>query len=275
MVDVEKPLVTITGMTGYIGAETTLQFLQDGGYRIRGTVRDKNNQAKIDPLRQAFGAHFDNIELVEADLTDDSSLQNAVAGSTYVVHIASPVSDSYDTEESLVGPAVNGTMSIVRACAANGVRRCVITSSVATVINMDPKDAPATFNESCWSNPDRPGGMSWYGKSKTLAEKAAWDFQASLPEANRMEIVTILPGFVMGPPLRKESFASGNWIRSLMIGKMEDRVAIGNAVIKCDGVGTVDVRDVALAHLRAVKVAEAANKRFLLVNFSARYIEYA
>ena len=184
-----------------------------------------------------------------------------------MVHIASPISDGYETEDSLVGPAVSGTMSVVRACASNGVRRCVITSSIASVMNMDPADAPATYNESCWSNPDRPGGISWYAKSKTLAEKAAWDFQASLPEADRMEIVTILPGFVMGPPLRKENFASGGWCKRLMTGEMD--------VIKCDGCGTVDVRDVALAHLNAVKVAEASNKRFILVNYSARYIEYA
>lgn len=96
-------------------------------------MRDKNNKAKLDPLRQAFGSLFDKIELVEADLTNDSALQKAVAGSTYVVHIASPISDGYETEESIVGPAVRGTLSIVRACAENGVRRCVICSSTSAV----------------------------------------------------------------------------------------------------------------------------------------------
>jgi len=77
---------------------------------------------------------------------------------------------------------------------------------------MDPADAPAILNESCWSNPNRPGGISWYTKSKLYAEKAAWDFWAQLPEENRMEIVTILPSVIMGPPIRKEFSLSGGWL---------------------------------------------------------------
>ena len=82
------------------------------------------------------------------------------------------------------------------------------------------KPANRTFNESHWSNPDRPEGMGAYFKSKALAEKAAWDFQAALPADQRFEIVTICPGFIMGPPLRKGSFASGGWIKRLMEGTM-------------------------------------------------------
>ena len=86
----DKPIVTLTGITGYIGAETCLQFLQDGGFRVRGTVRDKNNEAKIAPLREAFGDLFNQLEIVEADLMNEESLAAAIAGSTYVVHLASP-----------------------------------------------------------------------------------------------------------------------------------------------------------------------------------------
>ena len=87
-----KPLVTITGISGFIGAETTLLFLKDGGFRVRGTVRDKTNQKKLVPLKEAFGEElFNSIELVEADLMNEQSLVSAIAGSTYVVHIASPI----------------------------------------------------------------------------------------------------------------------------------------------------------------------------------------
>ena len=116
MVDgAEKPLVTITGITGYLGGQTCLAFLQDGSYRVRGTVRDKNNQAKLQPLRDSFGDLFNQLELVDADLTNDASLAAAVTGATYVVHTASPFffGDSY---EELVVPAVEGTKSIMRAC---------------------------------------------------------------------------------------------------------------------------------------------------------------
>merc|ERR1719189_96284 len=263
MVQAEKPLVTITGISGYIGSHTTLLFLQDGGFRVRGTVRDKNNEAKIAPLRTAFGAElFNQLELVEADLDNEESLTNAINGSTYVVHIATAITNVTGGEEEYVRPAVNGTMSVMRACKQFGVRRCVITSSIASCIGAQPK--PALINETHWTDPDRTGA---YGKAKTLAEKAAWDFVAALPDGEKFEVVTILPGFVMGPNLRAEHFASGGWIKKLMTGEME--------VIKADGCAAVDVRDVALAHLNGIKVAEAANKRFILIHSMPHYADYA
>ena len=224
MVEVDqKPLVTITGISGFLGSHTTLVFLKDGGYRVRGTVRDKNNEAKIAPLRAAFGDLFNQIELVEADLMDKDSLTRAVAGSTFVVHIASPVALSFESEEESVTPAVNGTKAVVEACHANGVRRCVITSSILACQTFSVADRPAnlTFNETHWSNPDKPEPMGLLFKSKVLAEKAAWEYQASLPESERFEIVTILPGWINGPPLRTEDFASGMFVKTLLTGAME------------------------------------------------------
>jgi len=138
---------------------------------------------------------------------------NAIAGSTYVVHVASPFFNS-DDAEALITPALSGTNAAMKACKAAGVRRICITSSGASVMIMAEADKPAdrTFNESHWSNPDRPEGMTNYCKSKVLAEKAAWDFQAALPDGERFEVTTICPVFVMGPPMRKESFTSGGWL---------------------------------------------------------------
>ena len=90
MAEADKPIVTITGISGYIGSHVTLMFLQNGNYRVRGTVRDKNSEAKLAPLRESFGDLFNQLELVEADLLNEESLVNAIAGSTYVVHVASP-----------------------------------------------------------------------------------------------------------------------------------------------------------------------------------------
>lgn len=114
----ERPLVTITGITGYVGSHVARQFLQDGGFRVRGTVRDLNDSAKIDPIKQAYGEDlFSKMELVQANLTDDKSLSAAVAGSTYVVHVASPV-DQWNNHsvDDFVKPAVNGTLGVLRAC---------------------------------------------------------------------------------------------------------------------------------------------------------------
>ena len=108
---------------------------------------------------------------------NEQSIINAIAGSTYVVHVASPFFNSAN-EADVVPPAVNGTLAVMKACQQAHVRRCVITSSVAAVTLMAEADKPADnrYNETHWSNPDRPEGMGAYFKSKVLAEKAAWEF---------------------------------------------------------------------------------------------------
>ena len=85
-----KPIVTITGVTGYIGSHVCLLFLQDGSYRVRGTVRDKAKQERMEPIRKSFGDLYEELEVVEADLMDEESLAKAIEGSTFVVHVASP-----------------------------------------------------------------------------------------------------------------------------------------------------------------------------------------
>ena len=86
----EKPLVTITGITGFLGAHVCLLFLQDGGFRVRGTVRSASNETKMNPIKSAFGDLFNQLEVVEADLLNEASMTAACEGSTYVVHTASP-----------------------------------------------------------------------------------------------------------------------------------------------------------------------------------------
>ena len=113
-----RPIVTVTGISGFLGSHVGLQALQDGGYRVRGTVRSKNNADKIEPLRQNFGEElFSQLDLVEADLTDAESLRKAIEGSTYVLHVASPfVIDLPRDENELIRPAVDGTLGVLRAC---------------------------------------------------------------------------------------------------------------------------------------------------------------
>ena len=129
------PLVTITGVTGYVGSWTALLCLKTGKYRVRGTVRSTSNAEKIDPLRQSFGELFDQMELVEADLLDPASIERAVQGSTYVLHVASPfVLEEPRDENVLIRPAVEGTLSVLRACAKAGVQRVAMTSSIASIV---------------------------------------------------------------------------------------------------------------------------------------------
>lgn len=131
----ESPLVVITGVSGYLGSQVTFAFLKDGGFRVRGTVRDTKNEKKIEPLKKAFGDLFANLELVEADLLNDESLENAIEGADYVVHTASPFVMGKQKEEFFIKPAVEGTLSVCRAAHKNRVKRIVITSSCAAIGN--------------------------------------------------------------------------------------------------------------------------------------------
>ena len=148
-------------------------------------------------------------------MLDAESLSRAIAGSTYVVHTASPFYFPAN-EDDVVKPAVEGTMAVLKACSASNVKRLVITSSCAAVVCMAAEDKPdletGFYDESSWSNPDRKEGLGGYVKSKTLAERAAWDYQKSLPEDQRFEIVTVNPCFVMGPTLVEGSSTSSDYV---------------------------------------------------------------
>lgn len=255
----DKPVVVITGVSGYLGAQVGLAFLKDGSYRVRGTVRSTSNEEKIKPLKDGFGDLFDQIELVEADLTDEASLLSACAGATYVIHTASP----FHFKGDCVGPAVAGANAIMKACTAHGVKRVVITSSSVSVQCPAKEDAPpqgTPFTEENWSNPDRPEGLMDYFKSKTLAEKAAWDYQAANPG---FDLSVINPVFIMGPSFTSGDGTSEAFQKAILDGTKTE--------IPVGGTGIVDVRDVALAHLRCIQVPEAANKRFLLNSHRVMY----
>lgn len=176
----ENPTVTITGVSGFLGSMICLNFLKDGSYKVRGTVRSVNNPKKIQPLKDAFGEYFSQLELVEADLTNEASIQKAIEGATYVVHTASPFPLSNPkSEDELIKPAVEGTLSVCRACTANNVKRLVITASLLT------------------STEEKKPSM--YSKSKKLANKASWDYWNALPADNKFDLVTIHPGLIIGP----------------------------------------------------------------------------
>ena len=169
----DKQIVTITGISGFVGSQVCLAFLKDGTFKVRGTVRSTTNEAKIAPLKEAFGEYFDQLEFDEADLLNEESLFNAIEGSTYVVHTASPFPIAKPkNEDVLIKPAVEGTMAVMRASHKHKVKRVVITSSVAAIyVSSDPKQKD--FSVADWTDLKL---ATPYEKSKTMAEKAAWDF---------------------------------------------------------------------------------------------------
>ncbi len=247
--------VLVTGASGYIATHIVRQLLISG-YRVRGTVRSLQNESKISPLRELCPNSRHPLELVEADLTDPSSWVPAVRGCRFVIHTASPFPPHNPArEDDVIQPALDGTLSVLRACQDVGnVLRVVLTSSAAAVSSGDSKDQDATFTEDDWSDPERTNYV--YFRSKILAERAAWEFVESLPQGQRFELTVINPSYVIGPVLCGGRVTSMAIVRLLLSGRMSAVPSINFSVI--------DVRDVAHAHVAAMTSPKAAGRRYLV-----------
>lgn len=248
-----RALVLVTGATGYIAGHCIRELLEHG-YRVRGTVRSLADPRKTEHLRRMATALDGSLDLVEADLTSDRGWREAVAGCTYVQHVASPFPAEVPKDEmELIRPAVDGALRVLKACAESGtVKRVVMTSSVAAVAFGHSDGQESVRTEADWSVADN---CDAYPKSKTLAERAAWDFVKQLPNDRRFELAVINPGFVLGPLLNNDQGTSCELIRKLMMREMPACPEIGFA--------PVDVRDVAIAHRLAMERPEAAGNRYI------------
>ena len=163
----------------------------------------------------------------------------ALKGSKYVVHVASPfVIEEPEDENELIAPAVDGTLGVLKACQAHGIERVVMTSSVVAIVDTNEAETPKDrlFTEDNWTDPSMKG-VGAYPKSKTLAERAAWDFVAKLPEDQKIDLTTINPGFILGPTLVGGGFSSGEIIKKFMTKEIPALPAVH---MPC-----VDVRNVA------------------------------
>ena len=253
-------LVLVTGASGFIAAHV-VQQLQLAGYRVRGTVRNLDNEQKVKPLREICPDAAYPLELVEADLLKPESWVDAVEGCTYVCHTASPLPvDQPKNEDELIKPAVEGTLSVLRAAKeAKCVKRVVLTGSVASMINGYAWDESKCIDEENWTDPDKKD-IGTYPKSKTLAEKAAWDFVNDISDDDdcKFELVVLNPSFVIGPVLSGVLSASMEVIKCLMQREMP--------MITRLHFGMIDVRDVAAAHVTALTADDVAGKRHILCN---------
>jgi nucleoside-diphosphate-sugar epimerase len=247
-------LVLVTGGSGFIAMHCTLQLLA-GGYRVRTTVRSLTREAEVRATLNSAGADAgDRLSFVAADLMADAGWAGAVSGCDYVLHVASPFPMTVPRhEDELIVPAREGALRVLRAARDAGVERVVLTSSFAAVgYGHAPTVRP--FTEHDWTNTDG-AGVTAYAKSKTLAERAAWDFVVR--EGGPLELSVVNPVGVFGPALGADFSTSIEIIRRMMDGALPalPRVTFG----------VVDVRDVANLHLRAMTAPEAAGERFLAV----------
>ena len=243
-----KGLVLVTGASGYI-AGFVIKALVDDGWSVRGTVR---SLAKADAVRASLGLTAEQLPLFPADLTSDTGWEEAVAGCDYVQHIASPLHpDGKPSAEALLAPARDGALRALKAARDAGVKRLVMTSSVAAICYGKPDSHVST--EADWTDPDSPDAYP-YVRSKTVAERSARDWIDA--EGGTLEFCTVNPGMVLGPVLGSDYSASVSVITKLLDGSLPGCPRIG--------FGIVDVRDVASAHLLAMTTPGLHRERFLV-----------
>jgi nucleoside-diphosphate-sugar epimerase len=247
--------VLVTGGSGFIASHAILQLLA-AGHQVRTTVRNLSREAEVRALLKAGGAEAgDRLSFFAADLQKDSGWTEAVAGCDYVLHMASPFPPTVPkNEDELIVPAREGALRVLRAARDAGVKRVVLTSSFAAIgYGHPPQTAP--LDETYWTDPNAPD-VGPYAKSKTLAERAAWDFIAK--EGGSLELAVVNPVGVFGPVLGPDYATSILIVQRLMDGAMPGLPHLY--------FGAVDVRDVVDLHLRAmVHPAAATGERFLAV----------
>jgi len=243
--------VLVTGGSGFVASQCILQLLA-GRYRVRATVRHADRIGVVRAMLAQGGVDpGDRLSFVIADLEQDAGWPEAVAGCAFVLHVASPLPVRAPAhEDDLIRPARDGALRVLRAARDAGVRRVVLTSSFAAVGYGQP--ARRTFDETNWTDLTTRG-LSAYVKSKTLAERAAWDFIAR--DGGGLELATINPVGVFGPVLGPDYAASITLVRRILEGRLRSSPRF------CFGV--VDVRDVADLHLRAMTHPAARGERFI------------
>lgn len=246
--------VLVTGGSGFIGVHCTLQLL-DAGYRVRTTVRSLKREADVRAMLKASGAEpGEALSFVATDLMDDAGWSEAVAGCDFVLHVASPFPPSQPkNEDELIIPAREGALRVLRAARDADVKRVVLTSSFAA-IHYGFASTNHLFTEEDWTDLNSRH-LSAYVKSKTLAERAAWDFIAR--EGGALELAVVNPGAVFGPVLGADYSSSIQVVQRLMDGAVPGCPRLPFSI--------VDVRDVADVHLRAMTNPVANGQRFLAV----------
>ena len=246
--------VLLTGISDYIGNHCAVELLKNG-YFVRGSLR---NLSKSDNVVKAISKEIDpkgNIEFCELDLLDDNGWDEAMKGCEFVLHVASPFINIEPKDENLyIRPAVDGTMRALKAAKKAGVKRVVLTSSMVSML--ENADKSINIDSNSWTNVNSKN-VSAYAKSKTLAEKSAWDFINDQKDENPMELTVVNPGPVFGPTLSGNlEGASMGMVKQIITGKMP--------MVPQAAINMSDVRDVAKIHVLALENKNASGKRFIV-----------
>lgn len=256
-------VVCVTGGSGFIGS-WLVRLLLDRGYTVHATVKDLKDDKETKHLQALEGAES-RLRLFQIDLLDYESIVAAVTGASGVFHLASPctVDQVHDPEKELLAPAIKGTNNVLTAAKELGVKRVVVTSSVSAITPSPNWPADVPKSEDCWTDEEYcKKNELWYPLSKTIAEKAAWDFA----KEKGLDVVVVNPGTVMGPILPPTLNASMQMIARLIQGCKE--------VYENFYMGSVHVKDVALAHI-LVYENKSAKGRHICLEAITHYGDFA
>jgi dihydroflavonol-4-reductase len=243
--------VLVTGGSGFLGAWCLLELLRRG-YRVRTTVRDLSREGEVRTMLASEVEVGDRLSVLAADLTDDAGWKEAVNGCDYVLHVASPFPPAQPKDpDDLIVPARDGTLRVLRTSLEAGVKRVVLTSSGVAVRNSGVAPPPRPLTEEDWTDPSNPH-LSSYARSKTIAERAAWELVRETNQVGRLTVVN--PSAILGPVL------SDDLSYSLQV---VQRMLNGMPGVPRLGFSFVDVRDVAELEVTAMTAPEAAGERFL------------
>lgn len=250
----EQGLVLVTGATGFVGKWVILRLLEKG-YRVRGTVRSMSRASSVfQAVAKMLGRYeASRLEIVEADLLDDKGWAEAMKGVRAVMHVAAAIRGDEPKDRTLViRPALEGTQRVLRAAADAGVKRVIMTSSIATVgYGHGHETGRRVYDETHFTNLD---GMrfTWaYCEGKTRAEQFAWSFA----KERGLRLTTIHPGAIIGPVIDEDASISVGLVSGLMDGKVPATPSNGFCLI--------DVRDVADLHVAALEASESEGERYL------------
>jgi dihydroflavonol-4-reductase len=253
-------LILLTGITGFIARRIALDLLL-AGYRVRGSVRSDRG---IAALRDGLARHLpdpsllDRLGFVTLNLDSDIGWPAAMEGVAALLHTASPFPLAQPrNEDAVIRPAVDGTLRALRAAQAAGVTRVVLTSSVEAVTH----GSPTPVTEAHWSDLSAPT-ISAYGRSKTLAERAAWDFAAAHPE---MRLTVINPGMVLGTPVDGVTASSVSVVARFLAGR--------DPAVPDFAIPVVDVADVAAMHVAALDRPQTIGQRYIAADRAMRMPE--
>ena len=243
--------VLVTGATGFIGLHCIKQLL-DRGYSVNGTLRSQDRQAEVVDSLERNNTPTRHLSLFEVDLNRDSGWDSAIRDCNYVLHVASPFVLTDEDEDFFVKPAVEGVQRALKFSKKHNVKKVILTSSFAA-IHETLNDRQESFDEEDWSNPNKPG-ISFYAKSKTMAELAAWEFMEM--ENPDFSLTVINPVLVMGPSLSKDVGTSNSLVKNMINGSVPGTPKIH--------IGIVDVRDVASVHILAMESSSADGERIIV-----------